>query len=659
MALDAEFSQKPSRWRRLAGLLLLVAILGGGGFGGWYYFIRDTSTPTPTTLAQEATAAMGNLVTSFTSTGTANPQVSSKLAFGTLGQVVSVSVALGDNLTAGQELARLDDKTATRSLQTASLNLSAARLKLTQLTNPPTAADVAAARAAVATAQSQLATAQNNLYVAQGHPAQSDIDSANNAIQSAETALTNAKNGVDASYASLLNAQRAYCSNTNTQANVCLLADVPLSDFGISQLNQEISNPLGTASEQSAIVKATQGLLSANQSYLTAKDGVVAAQQNLGTANGKKATLLGPPTDLQLTQLNSAVTNAAAQVLSAQAKLDQLLAGPLATDLASAQQSVQQAQIAYDTAQDGIDALILRAPFDGVIGAMTLNVGDQASADSVTITNPAAMRVDLTVSETDLPNVKRGEYGVATFAALAGNTYLLKVTSLGTTPTVTQGVVTYPVQAIVMRTADIQKDAEALSSVASALATLGGGSGGRGGANGAGGGGGANASRTPGANASRTPGANASRTPAADSTRGTNRTPGANGGGSQGGGGGGGILALLGSAPLPSQGMSASVTMLASVKSNVLLLPTGAIKRQGTTRYVVVKNDDGTTKNVNVTIGGADGTNTEIASGITEGTKVVLGATTAATGTTPTTGNAGGGGFQFGPGGGGGRAGGD
>ena len=55
---------------------------------------------------------------------------------------------------------------------------------------------------------------------------------------------------------------------------------------------------------------------------------------------------------------------------------------------------------------------------------------------------------------------------IATFEALTGNIYLLKVTSVGTTPTVTQGVVTYPVQAMIMRTADIQKDATALADVA-------------------------------------------------------------------------------------------------------------------------------------------------------------------------------------------------
>jgi hypothetical protein len=84
--------------------------------------------------------------------------------------------------------------------------------------------------------------------------------------------------------------------------------------------------------------------------------------------------------------------------------------------------------------------------------------------------------------------------------------------------------------------------------------------------------------------------------------------------------------------------MSANVTVLLSVKENSLLVPTGAIKRQGRTEFVIVKKDDGTTEQVTVTTGGSDATNTAVLTGLTEGEKVVLGAVAAAKGsTTPTT----------------------
>lgn len=664
LAEDYNYSEGRSWRRRIIAVALLVGVVGGAGFGGWWYFLRDDSPTAAAAVEQDATVTMGNLVSSFNTTGTANAQLNTKVTFGTTGTVKSVSVALGDKVTSGQELARLDDKDAQRTLQSAATSLASAQLKVTTLTNPPTAADIAAATAAVENAKVAVATAQDNLTTATSGPTASDVAAANAAITSAQNALTNANNGVDSSWTALLSAQQSYCSNSTIQFNICYLGNVPLTDLEISQLNQEVRNPGGTDAQGAAVSGAAQKFLSANAAWLSAKTGVITAQTNLDSATQKKSDLYTPPTATKMAQLNAAILSAQSGVLSAQAKLDQLNTGPAATDLQGAQQGVQQAQIAYDKAQDAIDALVMRAPFDGVVGAATLNVGDQANTDSATIVNPDLMRIDLTVSETDLPSLKKGQYGIATFDALTGNTYLVKVTSVATTPTVTQGVVTYPVQAQILRTADIQKDATELQGVAAALLSLGGGTGRAGGgfagANGAGGGG-ATASGTPGAGGANRAGRqaaadatpNASRTPGAQADPSAGRTPGANGFG----GGGAGFLAALGSEPLPSPGMSATVIMLTSVKSNVLLLPTGAIKRNGRQSYVVLKKDDGTTENVNVTIGGSDATNTEIASGVTEGQKVVSGATSAATRTTtPATGNNRGNAGGFGGFGGGGGA---
>jgi multidrug efflux pump subunit AcrA (membrane-fusion protein) len=663
LAEDFDYSERSGWRRRLVPLVLLLVVVGGAAFGGWWYFLRDDSPAAAAAAEQDATVTTGNLVSSFSTTGTANAQLNTKVTFGGTGTVKAVSVAVGDKVTSGQELARLDDADAQRTLQSAATGLASAQLKVTTLTNPPTVADVAAATAAVENAKVAVATAQDNLTTATSGPTATDLATADAAINSAQNALANANNSVDSAWTALLSAQQAYCTNDTIQFNICYLNNLPLTTLEISQLNQEVRNPGGTDAQGNTVSGAAQKFISANAAWLSAKASIVTAQANVDSATTKKSDLYTPPTATKLAQLNAAILSAQSSVLSAQAKLDQLNAGPTATDLQAAQQSVQQAQVTYDKAQDAIDALVMRAPFDGVVGAATLNVGDPATADSATITNPDLMRVDLTVSESDLPGLKKGQYGIATFDALPGNTYLVKITSVATTPTVTQGVVTYPVQAQILRTADLQQDATELESVATALLSLSGGGTARGtftGTNGA------SASGTPGAGAANRAGRQAAadatpfagRTPGAQADPSASRTPGANGFGGAGGAGGVGFLAALGSAPLPAQGMSATVIMLTSVKSNVLLLPTGAIKRSGRQSYVVLKKDDGTTENVNITIGGTDPTNTEIASGLTEGQKVISGAapTTAATRTTtPTTGQGirgGAGGTFAGPGGG-------
>ena len=229
MAITTEFEEESGFLRRAITISLVVAVLVVAGFGVYWYWFRDTSTAAPTTAQQEATVTTGNLVSSLNTTGTANSTLSSKLTFGTSGQVSSVSVAVGDQVKAGQELARLDDKIPGRSLDTARANLQNAQIKLQQLTAPPTADVLSSAQQSVINAQNQVLTAQGNLDKANAGPADTDVTAADAAILQAQNSLTSAQNSVDSGWTGLINAQRNYCTQAHPQANVCYSQDIPLS----------------------------------------------------------------------------------------------------------------------------------------------------------------------------------------------------------------------------------------------------------------------------------------------------------------------------------------------------------------------------------------------------------------------------------------------
>lgn len=622
---DLDLSEGHPLVRRALTFVILLAVAGGAGYAAWWFYFRDSGTAAVTATQQTATVTLGNIVGTFTGTGSAVATQSSKLTFASSGQVKSVSVIVGDQVKSGQELARLDDKDAQRKLETAKSNLQIAQLKYQQLVAPPTADALASAQQSLINAQNQVVTAQANLDKAQQGPADTDVIAADTAILQAQNGVQSALNNVDSSWTSLVNAQRAYCGVGSGQANICTALDIPLTDAHIADLNAELRNPTGTSAQITAIVQAAQQMLSTNTAYNNAKAAVGVAQKNLDSANAKKVTLMTPPTASTIAQLQGALDSAKAGVVTAQAKLDTLKAGPTALDLAVQQQSVQQAQIAVQTAQDTLDGLTMRAPYDGTIGAISFVAGDTVgAAASVTLTNTSGVRVDLSVSESDLPNIKAGQFGAATFDSLPGQTFLVKVTGVSTAPTVTQGVVTYAVQTQILRGPDLQSNAAELQKLGSALGTLLGG--GR-----AGFAGGAAGQRTPGPQGGGA-GANASRSPQASRTPQPGQTPGAAGGP---GGGGGGFAALAAPTVLPSAGMTASVTLVTNVLENTLLLPTNAIKRQGRTNYVLFLKPDGTTEQRTITVGGADAANTAILTGLAEGDKVVTGATgTAATRTT-------------------------
>lgn len=617
MTPSTDFDDGRPWLRRIISLAVLLGVLGGGAYAAYYFGFRDDSPAKAAATTSEATVTRGQIVNSFTTTGTAASTLTTKLTFQASGQVKTIGVVVGDKVTAGQELARLDDRDASRKLESSRSSLAVAQIKLQQLTDPPKAADVAGAQQSVASALGQLASAQANLDKATRGPSDIDVLTAESAITTAQNSLASANTQVDTAWNGLIGAQRSYCVLPAILVNPCYGQDIPLSDVTISGLTASLRNPPGSTAQGNAIVSAITSLFSANTSYLNSKNATVTAQNNIETAKAKKQALYDAPATSDLAQLNASVTTAQAGLVTAQAKLDQVNAGATGSDIALQSESVKQSQISLQQQQDAYDSLVLRAPYAGTVGAVAINVGDQAglSTAAVTLTNPEGVRVDLTVSETDLSSIKQGQYGVATFDSLAGNFYLLKITGVSTTPTVTQGIVTYPVQAQILRGPDLAANAAGLQQVAAALTTLGGGITRAAGANAAGGAGQGGFQGGAGAQggAQRTPGAAAGRTPGA---------------GAQGAAGGG-ILASIANAPLPSPGMSASVTVVLSVTQDALLLPTAAIKRSGRTSVVSLKLPDGTIEQRTVTTGGTDSTNTAILTGLVEGDVVQIGGTTA------------------------------
>jgi HlyD family secretion protein len=102
---------------------------------------------------------------------------------------------------------------------------------------------------------------------------------------------------------------------------------------------------------------------------------------------------------------------ARAKVADAQAQLDALLTGASSEELEAAQLDVEQARNNLATAQTDLEAAALRAPFDGVVLDVKVNVGDTVPPGTpvIFLTDPTAVEVRSTVIEEDLPLVQVGQ----------------------------------------------------------------------------------------------------------------------------------------------------------------------------------------------------------------------------------------------------------
>src|SRR5581483_3262275 len=153
------------------------------------------------------------------------------------------------------------------------------------------------------------------------------------------------------------------------------------------------------------------------------------------------------PKGTDVSSAQAAISSAQAALEAAQAQLADLEAGAKPSDLEQQRQAVTQLQLALQSAQSDLDNAVLRAPYDGVVTAVSANPGDQVSAGAavVTLVDPNLVTVTASLDESSVARVKPGQSAIVTFDALPGQTFPGTVTSVTPAGVTQQGVVTFPV----------------------------------------------------------------------------------------------------------------------------------------------------------------------------------------------------------------------
>jgi len=148
------------------------------------------ANPGTTATLQTATVRRGELTATINAAGvvTADSQVT--LVFQTSGRIKEINVKVGDQVKAGQVLARLDAPDLELNVLKAQIALETSRIKLQQTKAGPKPAEIAAARASLASAQAayQAALEKYNLSDAQLAIARAQVDKAKAALQRAQAA---------------------------------------------------------------------------------------------------------------------------------------------------------------------------------------------------------------------------------------------------------------------------------------------------------------------------------------------------------------------------------------------------------------------------------------------------------------------------------------
>ena len=402
------------RWLLLGTAAVLVAAAAAG-----YVLLRSDESDV-VVEPQRAEAVTGQLSSTVDLSGSAAAERSADLSFDSAGVVASVEVESGDAVRTGDALATLDDAEAQRRVETAEVQLRLAQLRLdalladpgasaiasarqsiksaesqvlsaeqalarlseppgaselasaeqavanalgqlssaeqalAQLSEPPGASDLASAEQAVANALGQLSSAEQALATLIAGPSKAEIASARSAVTQARAQLSSATSQEGASHDALTDAFDEFCERydhlTDVREGPCA-AELPLSDEQIAVLRDSFEDR--SANYQ----RFASGLINANVAFIGAAAAGESATSALVSAEERLDNLLAPLSAEDRQQAELAVEAARANHAAAVARLQDLQAEPSDEDVRQAELAVEAARANHAAAAARLDDL--------------------------------------------------------------------------------------------------------------------------------------------------------------------------------------------------------------------------------------------------------------------------------------------------------------
>lgn len=426
-----------------------------------------------------ATAFIGTLSAEASAGGQLLPQREATLSLGTAGRVEQVLVQVGDKVQAGDILLQLESDALQRSVRTAEQNLAIQEANLADLLKGASEQDLLAAEAAVASAKAQLddllaepspvdilaaeaavASAQAQLNDLLAGPSEADLARARAALASAlavekaeqeryaalDTQITVARQELDLATVSLESAQYFYNALANDwqhaeyapfSPEADVLADAQKAyNVALARYNLSVAN-INDSAYRAAQAQVAQAR--ANLTALTEEKTVeiASAREQLTTAQTNLSLL----TEEKTVQIASARE----QLARAQAALSNLVDGVSAEQLTIARAQVAQARISLDNVRARLADATLLAPFDGVVTAVYVSVGEWASGPVIDLVDPASLEVVLDVDEIDIGDIAVGQRTIVTLETWPDQKLEGEVTAIAPKGNLTAEIVTYQV----------------------------------------------------------------------------------------------------------------------------------------------------------------------------------------------------------------------
>ena len=408
----------------------LLVVVAGAGFGG--YRALDSSSTSSTVTRTTATVTKGTVTQTVSATGNISALTSVDVNFDSgvsSNLVTEIAVKVGDRVTKGQVLAKVDDKTLQNSLASVQASLVSAQANYDKVKAGLTPEDRVQVDASDAQAEVSLANAQTAVDNAIANQAQ-------NAVMSAES-IRQAENSL---------------ANVQAQAERDLAA--PQAAYDTAKSNYDNATDAALAAAANALTTATTAL---DNQKLKSKQSVDSSTNSLTNArNSQASTVLKDQQSLLSVQrgLESQTASYSSTIAANALKRK----APTVADMASQEVSLTNAKNSLFTAQKNAANTVLLAPTSGTVSASNGRVGYAGSNTSggaattaggaslnafVSLADLSGYEVKVGFSESDASKVKVGQAATVSLDALNNARLGATVRSIDSVSTLVSNVVTY------------------------------------------------------------------------------------------------------------------------------------------------------------------------------------------------------------------------
>lgn len=432
--------------RALLIFALLIAsalVLSGCQRGG-----TPEAQPTPSAAAKASNKIVAE--------GSVVPVQQARLGFSTTGTVTELPIKIGDKVTAGQVLAKLDTTDQESAVRKAEASIKTAEATLAKTKAGPREEDVAAAEAKVGVAEAGVQAAEGKLVGVRGRAgdasatvgstqaragdANASISSAQARVDSAQAELDKLQAGATAEEVgiaqrkieqakndllglqgqrdaacgqslprSLRDQQQGQCDALRGQTQAAEEA-VRIAELDYQRI-QNGARPEEIAAKEAALAQAKADLTGAQARARAAQSDISGAQARAGAAQG----------DIQAGEGD--VANAQANLEAARSELARAKVPARPEEIAVAEAQLNEARTALTNAKADLDKATLKAPFAGTIAALDVKLGERVSPNTplITLADLSQYQIETTdLTELNVVKLKTGDPAVISFDALPG-----------------------------------------------------------------------------------------------------------------------------------------------------------------------------------------------------------------------------------------------